>query len=40
MKFARGARALADERRVKDLIVFSDPVGNRIEVFHGAETTS
>src|SRR6202023_2040062 len=24
VKFARGARALADERRVKDLIVFSD----------------
>jgi 2,3-dihydroxybiphenyl 1,2-dioxygenase len=36
---ARGSRALADERRVKDLIVFSDPVGNRLEVFHGAETT-
>lgn len=37
---ARGSRALADERRVKDLIVLSDPVGNRIEIFHGAETTS
>jgi 2,3-dihydroxybiphenyl 1,2-dioxygenase len=37
---ARGARALAEERRVKDLIVFNDPVGNRLEVFHGAETTS
>ena len=37
VKFARGSRALADERRVKDLIVFSDPVGNRLEVFHGAE---
>ncbi len=37
---ARGARTLADERRVKDLIVFSDPLGNRLEVFHGAETTS
>jgi 2,3-dihydroxybiphenyl 1,2-dioxygenase len=31
---ARGARALADERFVADLIVFNDPVGNRIEVFH------
>ena len=28
---------LADERRVKDLIVLSDPVGNRVEIFHGAE---
>ena len=37
VEVARGARALADERFVKDLIVFSDPVGNRIEVFHGAE---
>jgi 2,3-dihydroxybiphenyl 1,2-dioxygenase len=32
-----GSRALADERRVKDLIVFSDPIGNRLEAFHGAE---
>ena len=38
--FARGSRALADERRVKDLIVFDDPVGNRLEVFHGAEIAS
>ena len=37
---ARGSRALADERRVKDLIVTSDPVGNRLELFHGAETTA
>lgn len=36
----RGSRALADERRVKDLIVLADPVGNRVEVFHGAETTN
>jgi 2,3-dihydroxybiphenyl 1,2-dioxygenase len=35
VKVARGARALADERCVKDLIVFSDPAGNRLEVFHG-----
>ena len=37
-----GARlaALADERRVKDLIVTNDPVGNRLELFHGAETTA
>src|SRR5271170_1461100 len=37
---ARGSRALADERCVKDLIVFNDPLGNRLELFHGAETTS
>jgi 2,3-dihydroxybiphenyl 1,2-dioxygenase len=37
---ARAARALADERHVKDLIVLHDPLGNRIEVFHGAETTA
>src|SRR5215467_13408424 len=36
----RGTRALADERRVKDLITFSDPLGNCLEVFHGAECTS
>jgi len=40
VKFARGARALADERRVKDLIVLADPIGNRVEVFHGAEIAS
>src|SRR5262252_4166646 len=40
VKFARGSRALADERRVKDLIVFSDPIGNRLEAFHGAEIAS
>ncbi len=34
---ARGARALADERHVKDLIVFADPLGNRLEAFHGAD---
>ena len=37
---ARGSRALADERRVKDLIVLNDPMGNRVEIFHGAETAS
>src|SRR5271168_1380460 len=34
---ARGSRALADERRVKELIVFNDHIGNRLEVFYGAE---
>ncbi|MFL6934240.1 MAG: VOC family protein [Xanthobacteraceae bacterium] len=37
---ARGSAALADERRVKDLIVFNDPVGNRLEAVYGSETTS
>ncbi len=37
VKVARGSRSLADERRVKDLIVFGDPIGNRLEAFHGAE---
>jgi 2,3-dihydroxybiphenyl 1,2-dioxygenase len=37
---ARGSRALADERHVRDLIVFNDPAGNRLEVVHGAETTT
>jgi len=35
-KVARGSRALADERHVKDLIVFNDPFGNRLEAFHAA----
>jgi 2,3-dihydroxybiphenyl 1,2-dioxygenase len=35
---AVGSRALADERRVKELIVFRDPAGNRLEAFHGPET--
>jgi 2,3-dihydroxybiphenyl 1,2-dioxygenase len=39
VRYACGSRSLADERRVEDLIVFADPVGNRLEVFHGAETT-
>ena len=38
--FARGSRALAEERKVRDLIVLNDPVGNRLEIFHGAETTT
>jgi len=37
---ARGSRALAGERFVKDLIVFNDPVGNRIEVFYGPQVAS
>jgi 2,3-dihydroxybiphenyl 1,2-dioxygenase len=37
---ARGSRALADERHVADLIVLSDPVGNRLEFFHGPQTAT
>jgi 2,3-dihydroxybiphenyl 1,2-dioxygenase len=37
IKVVRASRALADARRVKDLFVLSDPIGNRLEVFHGAE---
>lgn len=37
---SRGSRALADERHVADLIVLSDPVGNRLEFFHGAQTAT
>ncbi len=40
IEFARGARALAEERRVADLIVLDDPLGNRVEFFHGAEIAS
>src|SRR6202041_1651258 len=40
VKVARGSRALADERRVRDLIVFADPVGNRLEAFYGPEIAS
>src|ERR1700704_4668813 len=39
-KVARGSRALADERQVKDLVVVNDPEGNRLEFFHGAATAS
>src|SRR5512140_68850 len=31
-------RTLADARRVRGLISFSDPAGNRLEAFWGAET--
>jgi 2,3-dihydroxybiphenyl 1,2-dioxygenase len=37
VRVERGARALAQERRVKDLIVLADPLGSRVEIFHGAE---
>lgn len=37
VKVARAPAALVAERHVKDLIVFADPIGNRLEAFHGAE---
>src|SRR5882672_12202492 len=40
IEVARGVRALAEERRVADLLVVRDPLGNRLEFFHGAETAS
>ena len=40
VKVACGPSALADERHVAELITFTDPMGNRIEAFYGAETTS
>jgi 2,3-dihydroxybiphenyl 1,2-dioxygenase len=36
----RGSKALAGERRVADLIVFRDPIGTRLEAFHGPEVTA
>src|SRR4029077_7178673 len=39
-KVARGSRALAGERHVEDLIVLNDPGGNRLEIFHGAQSTT
>ncbi len=38
---SRAARARSPTNAgCKDLIVFSDPIGNRLEVFHGAEVAS
>jgi len=40
VQVTRGTRALADERRVAGLIAFDDPIGNRLEIFHGAEVAT
>ena len=32
-----GPRALADQRRVRELVIAHDPLGQRLEFFHGAE---
>jgi 2,3-dihydroxybiphenyl 1,2-dioxygenase len=37
---ARGDLALAGQRRVAGLIVTQDPIGNRVEIVHGAEHTA
>lgn len=36
---ARGDAALAAQRRVAGLVVTADPLGNRLEIVHGAEST-
>ena len=36
----RGTRALADQRRVADLVIVTDPIGYRLEFFHGAEVAA
>jgi 2,3-dihydroxybiphenyl 1,2-dioxygenase len=36
----RAPRTIAEERRVRDLIAFDDPAGNRLEAFHGAEVST
>jgi 2,3-dihydroxybiphenyl 1,2-dioxygenase len=36
----RGSRALAGERLVEDLVIAHDPVGNRLEIFHGPQTSA
>ncbi len=37
VKVERLPAAIASQRRVKEVVAFHDPVGNRLEVFHGAE---
>lgn len=32
--------AVAEERRVTEIIAFADPLGNRLEAFHGAQTSA
>ena len=40
IKVARGTRTLAEERKVKDLIIVTDPAGHRVEFCVGPETAS
>ena len=37
VRVERQPKALADARRVQELIAFVDPLGNRLEAFHGTE---
>src|SRR5260370_39653089 len=37
VRVERLPKALADARRVNELIAFADPLGNRLEAVHGAE---
>src|SRR5260370_8934465 len=37
VRVERLPKALADARRVSELVAFTDPLGNRLEAFHGAE---
>ena len=37
VRVERQPKSLADARRVEELIAFSDPLGNRLEAFYGAE---
>ncbi len=39
-RVARGARALAAERGVTDLVTFADPQGTLLEAFHGAHAAN
>src|SRR5262249_28886767 len=40
VRVERMPRATAEERRVAELITFEDPIGNRLEAFHGPEIAS
>jgi 2,3-dihydroxybiphenyl 1,2-dioxygenase len=40
VRVQRATRAMADERHVADFISFDDPIGNRLEAFHGPEVAS
>ena len=40
VKVERAPKAIAEERRVEELITFADPIGNKLEAFHGAEIST
>lgn len=39
IRVERGGRALAGQRAVEDLVVLSDPLGNRVEICHGPQVS-